>query len=286
MEAAGKRYIVHPSRSDELVIYDLADIHDGNRACALSDFKRDRDRIRDDPNAFWVGGGDYGEYISVSDRRFASQTVAEWITVEDLGHLGSTIRKHIRDLFQPIKHKCLGLLLGNHEISYARAKEQEDMHSWLCVSLGVPNLGYCALLDIVFVRKPGCKRPRLVATAPGKGHTSQTFRLFLHHGAGYAQTEGGKINKLVQFMRNFDADIYMVAHVHDQTGKRVIEIAADSACTKLIDRQRLGIITGSYLKTYAQGVTGYGEIKGYRPVPLGARFVSIRPETREMKAEI
>lgn len=288
MEAAGKRYILHPSRSDWLTIWDLADLHDGNAACALDTLKEDIEQIRADPHSFWFGGGDYAEYISATDKRFKANTIASWLTIEDLGRLGTALRKHVRALLQPIRHKCLGLLLGNHEEVYQRIKEQEDLHAWLCTDLNVPNLGYSALCDVIFVRRPQCKQPKLLPRdkpVPKNG-THTRFRFYLHHGAGGAQTEGGKLNKLVQFMDRFDADIYMIGHVHDQIAKRLVQLGADEDCKRIVARQRLGIVTGSYLKTYASGVTGYGEKKGYKPVPLGARFVRIHPETKEAKAEI
>jgi hypothetical protein len=42
------------------------------------------------------------------------------------------------------------------------------------------------------------------------------------------------------------------------------------------------VISGSYLKTYAQGVTSYGEQKGYEPTTLGAAWVAIKPQTRDI----
>ena len=63
---------------------------------------------------------------------------------------------------------------------------------------------------------------------------------------------------------------------------RLTPLCADADCTKIRNRTRLGVVSGSYLKTYAQGVTSYGEQKGYEPVTLGAAWVKINPETREM----
>jgi hypothetical protein len=48
----------------------------------------------------------------------------------------------------------------------------------------------------------------------------------------------------------------------------------------------VGVISGSYLKTYAQGVTTYGEQKGYEPTSLGAAWVQIHPESRRLEAPV
>ena len=284
MEAAGKRWIVYPSRKDKIRIWNLADIHWMSKACAEKAFRRDLQTIIDDPYSFWVGGGDYCDFIGYDDKRFDPDCVADWITVKQLGDLGDVGKKQIRDLFMPIKHKCLGLVLGNHEKSYQRHTKHEAMHSWLCEELGVPNLQYSALFDLVLCRTR-CKAPKLLHHSPG-AVSAKSFRIFIHHGAGYATTPGGKLNKLVQFMQSFDADLYFCGHVHDQLARKEPAIGADATCTKLIERQRLGLISGSYLKTYCQGVITYGEQRGYRPVSLGAAVAEITPETRTLKAAI
>jgi hypothetical protein len=288
MEASGTRYIFHASRSDEFSIWNLSDVHYGNKACALDQFKRDVDVIKKDPFAFWVGGGDYAEYISMRDRRFDADTISDDLSIADLGKLGAVLTMRVATLLKPIRHKCLGLLFGNHEASYQRAQEQSNLHGWLCTELGVPNLGYTSFFNVSFVRKPRhSKTPELRMDRKDiKGHSAQRFRVFAHHGAGGATTPGGKLNRLIQYMHAFDADIYMIGHVHDQKGQRLVQITSNDACDKIVARERLGIISGSYLKTYAQGITTYGEEKGYAPVPLGASFVRIKPETREMRGEV
>jgi len=285
MEAAGKRYIEHASRTDEFRIWNLSDLHLLNKACAVADIKRDVEKIRNDPFSFWLGGGDYAEFIGYRDKRFDPDSVPEWVPVKQLGRLGQFGMEQVRDIFLPIQDKCLGLLLGNHELRYERMTDQEGLHGWLCAELGVKSLEYCALFDVVFVRRAAAKKPKLRGSAVPKGsNTSTTFRIFAHHGAGYATTPGGKLNRLVQFMQSFDADIYFCGHVHDQVARQEPAIGANDSCTKLTQRIRLGLVSGSYLKTYGRGTCSYGEQRGYRPTNLGAAVAYVKPDTREVKA--
>lgn len=285
MQAAGKRYIAHGSRSNSFTVWNLSDIHLGNRACAVDTVKRDIERIRKDPTAFWLGGGDYAEYIGAQDKRFDPDAVAESLTVADMGKLGLVLTSRVRDLFKPIAHKCLGLLMGNHERHYERWTEQTGLHAWLCNELQVPNLQYSAFFDVVFCRCPGVKAPRLQFTYPPNhcGQGKSSYRFMVHHGAGFATTPAGKLKRLIDFMERFDADVVMCGHVHDQKGQRLVRIGADKDCTTITAKESIGVISGSYLRTYAQGVTTYGEQKGYAPVPLGASFVRITPMAREVK---
>ena len=281
MEVKGKQYIVYGSRKDVFKISNLADIHYGNKACALGEVKTDIKRIANDPYHFWVGGGDYADYIGMTDRRFDPDIVSENIKVADLGRLGKKLTEDVRELLYPIRHKCLGLLYGNHEKLYSRWQEQGDLHAWLCSELEVPNLGYSAIFDVVFTRTTGVKKPKLTRERPPTTYSARTYRFFVHHGAGFATTPAGKLTRLIRFMTYFDANIFMVGHVHDQEGRRQIQIGANSACTRLIEKKKLGLISGSYLKTYEQGVTTYGEQRGYEPTVLGMATVTISPDKND-----
>jgi len=148
--------------------------------------------------------------------------------------------------------------------------------------LGTRPLGYCAFADVVFTHSKGDPK---ILPGPIEDNTraSAAFRFFLHHGAGYATTEGGKLNRLIRFMERFEADVYMCGHVHDQTGKRIQVLRANTNCTDVIHGDRVGIITGGYLRAYAKGTTTYAEMRGYLPTVLGAANVDIWPNTREIR---
>lgn len=285
MQAAGKRYIYHPSRSDEIKIWNLSDLHVGSAGCAEGLIRRDVEKIRADPNAFWIGGGDYADFIGYRDKRFDPSSMADWVKVADLGDIGSASMTRVRDILSPIKHKCLGLLAGNHETKWQLAHEHAGLHAWLCMELETQNLGYCALFDVAFIRT-ACEQPVIMPATEAKKEHSHAFRIFAHHGAGHATTPGGKLNKLISFMDSFEADIYFLGHVHDQVGRRMVVLGADRKCETITQKERLGVISGSYLRTYSEGVTSYGEMKGYKPVNLGAAYVGIKPQTREVRGEI
>lgn len=293
MEAAGLRYILHPSRSDQLRIWGVADLHLGNRGVNKDLLARDLKEIKDDPNSFWVGVGDYAEYITITDRkRFDAEALdPDILGVADLMNLGKVLTDAVVKTFAPIKHKCLGLAFGNHEGRYMREQDQTDLHAVLCDRLGVPNLRYSAMFTVVPLRVPG-KASRLVSfekTRDSKGQThhcdeSKTF--FVHHGAGGAQTAGGKQNRLRRFMRLTDADATFVGHCHDTRFEPETILRLDRNGTHIGARKRLGLMTGSYLTTYTPGMSGYGERAGYEPATLGAVWVQWSTETGELRSEV
>jgi len=234
--------------------------------------------IAADPFARWIGMGDYGEFIGFNDgRRFDPDAVSDRIRVSDLGKLGKKCMEEVRDFLLPIKDKCVGILQGNHERQYERHLQQQFLTDWLCVELGARNLGYSAIFDLLFRRN-----------STGKTMASTTrIRVFAHHGAGFAQTPGGKLNKLIQAMHIArHADLVLLAHVHDETAKRLVSLDCDEKCGKIVEHTQLGVITGSYLKTYSDETVTYAEQRLYSPVPLGAAVVEITPCQRQMAVTI
>jgi len=288
MEMSGKRWITYPSRSDVFTVHNISDIHLGHKACAEDRLAADIQQIADDPNAFWVGGGDYADYISYNDKRFVPNDLAEWLKPADLGHLGEVLTRKVRDVLWPIKHKCLGLAWGNHEWKYSNTQDQAHLHGWLCTEFGVPNFGYSALFDIVFVRVPECKQPELHWTnpTPSKKNSRASFRFFIHHGNGASRTAGGKINMLVRHMTEIQADVYMCGHVHEKIGKREITIGGDMACRNQTQKERIGIVSGSYYRSFCEGCTTYAERMGLKPTSLGPSFVRIEPDKNRITGEI
>jgi hypothetical protein len=290
LEALGKWYVLYNSRSESFKIVFFSDLHWLAAACAEKEVLKTRDEIKNDDHSFPIGGGDYAEFIGYEDKkRFDPDAVSERLKIKDLGKLGKKSYEEVAGIFRPIKQKVLGMIVGNHEREYLRRKQQEDLHAWMCTELGVLNAGYSCFMDLVFVRTSSVKKPTLLRGVPaGIKSTShaETFRVFCHHGAGAAQTKGGKINRLVSFMRNFEADIFFMGHVHDQMGARLTPLGCNADCTKITHRTKVGVISGSYLKTYAQGVTTYGEQKGYEPVTLGAAWVRIFPDSRRLEAPV
>lgn len=286
MLAAGSVYIAQPSKESEFKLWNLSDIHLASAACDEDHVRKDIEEISNDPYALWIGAGDYAEFITHSDRRFDPESVAPWVDLRDLNNLGRITYERLRDLFAPIAGKCLGLGIGNHGRTYSLNNDGADRHGWLCTELGCQNLTYSAMKHLVFCRFNKGVSPGII-DRPAAGTCSRhMFRLWMHHGAGGAQTKGGKMNRLKKFMDAFEADIYMMGHVHDQTGTREVVLSTDGSGSKLIQKEKIGVISGGYLKTYTQGVTTYGEVAGYNPTTMGAAWVTIKPETRELAGRI
>lgn len=294
MEAAGKRYILYSGNATQIRLWAFADLHYGTKACALDMFKQHVKEIKKDPYSFWLTVGDMAEFISPSDSRFDASCITDK-TATNLASLGSHLTHDVCNLLKPIKHKGIGLGKGNHEHRYMVEKEQQQLHHWLCTELAASNLEYSSFLQLTFVKTRGYKEPQLMPLSWSrwkavKTHNlsnAQTFRIVTWHGAGSANTPGGKINRLNHLMASFPYEqIFIMAHAHDQAVQVRSPLTTNTCGQKIIAKPQIGIITGAYLKTYAQGITTYGELKGYAPSTLGAVQLTIEPAKRRVSTSL
>ena len=104
-------------RGTRFTVVPLGDIHLGNAACDESLFKGAIERIASDESCYWLGMGDFCEFINVTDPRFSPDSLAPWIKMAHIGDLAKAQRDRFLDFIEPIASRCLGMIEGNHEKS-------------------------------------------------------------------------------------------------------------------------------------------------------------------------
>lgn len=286
MEASGCRIVKYGREYAEFSIYDVADIHLLNRGISKSHLIKDIEKIRTDPYALFFEGGDYADWIFPGDKRFDPESFDEDVKVIDLTKLGVRVSELIINFFKPIRKKCLGFLIGNHEFTAMNHKSQTFVHDFICKSLNVPNMRFSGFTDVYFVHEPGFKGgAKMVESSVPPEYFTAKLRVFIHHGMGAANTAGGKINKLKSLVDMVDADLVMMGHVHEQFAKAFLKLVPNHDCSEIGQKATMGLITGSYLRSYAPEFTGYGEIKGYQPTTLGATRARYIPKERILTVE-
>lgn len=257
---------------DVFKIYPLGDIHCGSIHCSERQIKETVNKIKDDPYAYWIGMGDYADCILKDDKRFDIEGLASWVTK---GNIVESQREWLVGLFKPIQDKCIGLLTGNHEETI-HMRYQDDLIKNLCKDLNVPYAGYTSFIDLIFQRQ--------------KSNESHRFRVHAWHGAGTAQTEGSRVMRLMRLVNEFEAQIYLMGHLHAiavYTPDRIVLRNGRVKSEKLI-----AACTGSWLKAYQQPHKGeylspsYPETKGYKPARMGCPVVHIRPQYGELSLEV
>lgn len=284
METTGCRIITYPREGALFSLYDVADIHWGTKGMSMDRLCHDRERIKGDPWALWFEGGDYADFIHPNDKRFDPASFDPSIKVSDLTSYAAKVARQVTEFFKPIRHKCLGWCIGNHDLKYLTRTSQMQIHEEICREMRVPNMGYSGWADLYFVHLPGRPVAVKVSVAPPKRFTAR-LRVLVHHGFSTAASPGGKINAMKRLVDSVEADLVMMSHVHEQLAKSFTRLYPDENCSSIQAKITMGMITGTYLRTYVPGMTSYGEQRGYHPTTLGASRATYSPAEMKLTVE-
>ena len=258
--------IIH-SRGDHVKLIPLGDIHLGAKGCDEELLQKVVDRIKNDPDTYWLGMGDYCDNINISDPRWDGN-VADWIKTGDLSNLAKVQADKLLEYIYPIRHKCIGLLEGNHE-DKLRRRYSNSMADYVAVEMGVPNLTYTAHI-----------RWRLERQTDGVSkNPCREVIIYATHGAGGGRYLGGKINRLIGTEIGFEANIYLMGHVHEKLSYIIpnLRVYGSGADIRHIHDDKYFILTGTFLKTYENNARSYGERTMYNPTALGVMTIDIKP---------
>lgn len=289
MQPTGARLILYGNEDAAFSLYDVADIHFGNQGCAKHTLARDIARIRSDPYSFCVLGGDYCDFISWNDPRFDPECVDEDMRVSDLSQMAIWLVKGVMRFLLPIRDRFLGACLGNHEHKYLVGSAQMNVHDSVCEGLCCQNMQYSGWFDMYFEHRPGmtgCQLIKLPRDEQIQRPGQVRLRVMVHHGFSTAATSGGRINALKKALDMVSgADLVMLGHMHEQITKTNVRLGVDELCRTITHKSSMGLITGTYLRTYSPGQTGYGELRGYPPTTLGASRAIYRPGEMTLSVE-
>lgn len=268
-------------RGDTFRIIPIGDVHIGSKATDEDLLKKVVASIAKDKNTYWIGMGDYCEFINLRDPRFSSVDLASWIDMADLLDLAKAQRDRYLGHTKCIAHKCLALVKGNHENSIQRhteraiyeeivAKTKEYAKFPATKVLGVGTYGW---LILRFYR--GDKRSEM----------RSIIRINLHHGFVGGKLKGAKGLNMQRWLWSHECDLALFGHSHNADAfTEAIERVGNN--NEIIVETRRGAYCGTFRKSVAQDGETYSEIKGYFPLPLEGVEVLLRPGARDTNKRV
>ena len=261
------------SRSDVFRLVPIGDVHLGAAACDESRLVEVVKGIAADDRAYWVGLGDYAEFINLQDRRFDSRTLAPWIEVDDLADLAQAQRDRFLDITKLIAGQCLGLAEGNHE-RWIYHKFERDIHSEIVNGVKQEagkaadfrlGLGYYGWLQLAFY------------FGSDKKGGSAIINVNIHHGFVGGRLDGAKALNMQRWLWNHDADLVLFGHSHNAM-TQIAQVEGIDRAGRHYEQVRRGGYCGSFLRTInSDGPCTYSEEKGYMPLPVAGIEILLRP---------
>jgi len=248
------------TRDNVINLYAFGDLHIASIAFQKDAFLKLVQEIKEN-HGYWIGMGDFGEAIAVTDRRFDPDSIRKEYRNELPRYHQLEVRE-LKEMLEPIRNTCLGILEGNHEA--ALRTSQFDMTWALCNYFEWPNLTTQAFI-------------RLNLHHPVRQKTLDCD-LFVAHGYGASRTKGGAVAKLQRLLDNFLADLVLMGHQHIAQPVIDAKIRLPKRAQKVyIDKKiRLGFFVPSFYLTYKGGVDTYASRKLYAPSIIGAWKGTVR----------
>jgi hypothetical protein len=248
-------------------LWKITDTHLGNRATAETALDTAVREIAADDHAYWIAGGDKGEYINHTDRRFDPKELASWIEIEDLGNLAKRQADRFLEITRPIWSQCLFSEDGNHE-DKIYSGYHFDVGAVTAAAMGVPHCRSGAWLRWTFRRS--YTKSRKVETV---------INVVSLHGWGGGRTKGSLANMLMQALAAFGADLVLIGHRHARM--RVASLSYVATQTDITTRMRVAACCGGFLNG-----ARYAIEKGYEPAEIGPVYASITPGIHKIEVTL
>ena len=263
-------------------LYLASDFHVG---CVLTDYDRIGqlvDMVRSKPSNRLIVLGDLAESIAVDDKRFDEETVDKTLITPMRQY------ERVTDILRPVAKQILYINDGNHD--YKLSKYINFIRDVVCKQLEVPYGTYSSKLTVT----------------DSKGKTR--FKLFTTHGYGNVSSHADdpirrKSNMKLSLKRKLaakaaDCVLMAMGHTHKlvisrperslyltDSGEYIKQHYTQTAQERayIPDHLRWYVNTGSFLKLFALGCSGYAERFGYDPVELGAVQIEIDGGIQDVK---
>jgi hypothetical protein len=262
----------HYKGGDCFTLYPIGDIHLGSANCDRKLLAETIEKVRRDDYARWIGMGDYAEWITPKDPRWAAGGVdQELISIMHADEIGDIMTEALVEMFRPIIGKCWGMGRGNHERSFERYGGTNLLHR-LLRAFERPDLdtGW-ACLNLIQFEDTG-------------GHRN-AWTIYHAHGWQAGRTKGAKVNQAERMVGHCEADIYLHGHSHDRWVLPIARLRASPNHDRLLAEDKYAGHTGCFLRTFQQDAEGYGEIAEYPPTSLGPIWFRFFPSQSGKRLE-
>ncbi len=188
--------VVCDGTKDRWTLHHLTDLHIDEPDHASEELAKKIKTIKDDPKALWVGGGDYGGLILPGDPRWQGEEgdfpvarMPDWYV------------DTVTDMLYPIRDKCVGFGVGNHEITVMK-KWHRGVAAEVANNLSMTHM-YLGVRGWAIIRFHNKSRK-----------TWHTLKIYQYHGWSAGRGRGRKSTQAEKDLGSWDADIFLVGHDH------------------------------------------------------------------------
>jgi len=222
-------------------------------------------------DAYFLGMGEYIDLASPSSRKALAGAKTYDVVQDALDEKARELTNDVLQILHPTRGRWLGLLAGHHLWEF---QDGDTSDTYLARALGAPFLGDCAMIRCIF---------------EGQGKKRCSFAIWCHHGAGGGFTLAAPLNKLERVVEYFDADVYLIGHLHKKVAAPMDRLYVNWNCDPPRVEHKTIIVacTGGFMKAYMEGSKRAGRSQGtyvekkmLMPTALGGIILRARPVER------
>jgi predicted phosphodiesterase len=237
-------------KASEVRLVPVGDVHYGSGDCDVDLFQGTLDYIKES-ESYMIGMGDY---LNLALKNSKSDIYTE-IENPDSSY------EQLYEMLYPIRNRIWGLHMGNHEFRVWREAGINITKS-LCRDLKVPYLGFATFTKV----KVG----------------DNNYTIYSTHGGSGATTQEGKLRAVRRLGESFDADLYLMGHMHETAVLSEDKRSVDYR-NKTVKRKKVYYVCTGHFTDYEGS---YGEMKNYRPGKKGCAKVKLNGKRWDMHVSI
>lgn len=246
----------YPHETEYLTLYPIADVHWGAAECMEREFQAYLRKIREDESAAVLLAGDL---INNGIKSSVTNVYEEKYTPHQQ-------KKDMIALLEPIKHKVVAGVRGNHE--YRCVKETStDVMDDIFSKLGIDDAYAC---DAGFVK---------ISLGEKANNKPATYMIYLSHGSGGGSLLGSGLSRQDGYQMTLEGvDISVTGHTHRPTKTPSARMIFDPRNNKITKSNTLIFVCTSWLD-YA----GYPERAQMRPTAFHPDTIRLDGRRKEWK---
>ena len=243
-------YKVIEIEEEKVFFTDLSDIHIGHFGFDEKAFENTIKVIQSTPNFYVFLGGDS---INHANKGSKSSQFEENMTPQEqlFGKFenGKLIKKGLQQFLEPIKHKIIGKIDGNHDGTRSREFNSISPMEWFCEKMDIPYFQELAIIQFSL--------------------SNNAYTHYFHHISGSTGTNIN-LSKLQKKGEEFRCDVIWGEHTHRRSFGSEMYVDIDLRNRKPVVREQFFVNASTFLSW-----SGYGKEKGYRINKTGINIVEM-----------
>jgi hypothetical protein len=246
--------------TDKINLWLFGDVHRDTSACDVDRWRWFLKQSKECENPYYLGMGDYHDFASYKEGQKMQSIGLHDQTIEAINELVKKRNRAFAMEIKQMRNRLIGLIGGNHTWLEDGITSDEDLAN----RMGCEYLGWVTLVSL--------------RISFANSSSKKMVNIFACHGLGGGRVLGSQVRKVEDLFQVIpSADIYAMGHDHSRGAwpqPRLYPVYGRDG-VRIKQQRQFFCRTGSFMKSYEEGNSGYAVSKLMKPADLGALRLDI-----------